>query len=386
MSQAPGHKFLSLQSINIVEPKNDFKHKHIGFFDERFGIDTEPTYKSEGVLNDGTRKFDDTYLEGKNCVFLHFKHRWLGNGKLARYVSRGHYHTKCFVSNNDFSIRDCANTNKKGDIFLYANLVDDMPIVMNDYKYSLYVIEPMLTPAELGALALNVDNVYQWKTKLEKSSKWVATAQANEVLAISMMSEAVVAKSIYGDYIQSLTKLLNQAQDKLLQTTGEKFSVVLGIVDKIEEEYDIGIVGDEVLSKNVQNLLKRQKIELKTIEAMAGMDGSTTESMKRQIFDTTYRFLGGPTMREYLNMVEGKTSGTINTPAISVLKGLERMNLNNLEDDEKKSVISRALKAIKSKTIENKIKGNEEDLENLINNAVVQGTIELADDEEQRVD
>lgn len=381
MSQAPGEKFVSLPSITLIEPNKEFKPNLVGFYDPRFGTDTEPTYKSEGELFDGVRKFDDTYLEGKNCIFLHFKHRWLGNNKFARMVSRGHFHTKCFVSNNDFNIWDCAKTNKKDDIILYANLVDDMPIVLNDHRYSLYVVEPTLTPPELSALALSSDNVYVWKKKLERSSKIVAEAQGREVLAISMMSEAVVGRSIYSDHVKSLNKLLAQSQDKLLQTTGEKFSVILGLIDKVEEEYDIGVLSDTVMSKDVQKMVRHQEIQLKTINALTDMDEDMTGNMKRHIFDTAYRFIGGPDMRRFLNMVENGPVGALNNPSMAVLKGLENMDLTNLDKDEKRGVVGRVMNYIKSNAFEEKIKAGEENIDEVINNAVNAGMIEISNED-----
>ena len=128
-------------------------------------------------------------------------------------------------------------------------------------------------------------------------------------------------------------------------------------------------------------MMKRQSIELKTIEAMANMDSDTTDSMKKQIFDTAYRFIGGPTMRKMLNMVEGKEPNTLNTPAISVLKALENMDLSKLDNTEKKGLIGRTVNVIKSKGFKEKIKSNEQDLDDVINNAVNSGMIELAGEE-----
>ena len=368
-----------LPSVNVIEPGKDFRVTFIGLYDPDFGIESDPTYKS-GALKDDNGKliYDDTHLNGNNCAYLYLKHRWLGVSYFAKKMSRGHFHIKCIVSNNAVNLWDCSYTSKSGDIYFFADIVDDMPIVLYNNTYSLFVIEPRLTQSEISALAFNVKKVFQWKERMIKSSKQVAVAHANEVLAVSMMSEAVVKAAIYAEHINTLSKMLNIAQDKLLESTGRSFDMISGAIDSVEEKFDVGILSGETMSKGISSLLKRQNVELKYIESMTKLD-SDSDVMKRQVFNTALQFIGIEKMREFMKTMIGDNVKSVNVPpSMAVLSALENFDLDRLDAKEKAGIMNRLVNYIKGDRLSNG--ESDKNLEEDINNAITERLIKLEEE------
>ena len=197
----------SLPSIFIIQLNQDtgFNMKYLGKYDPMMGKEVDFTYEPGTLKENGKVLYDDTALEGKSCAYFYVKHRFFGNSYISRKTSKGHFHIKCIVSNNKINVWDCAEMSSTGDVFIFARLCENMPITVDDYTYSLYVIEPMLTQGEISALARNNDMVYQWKKKLMDAAEDVAEARGNEIMAMSMMTEADVKCSIYQNHVQKLS-------------------------------------------------------------------------------------------------------------------------------------------------------------------------------------
>ena len=369
--------FDSLNSVSVIDPANNFNARYIGSYDASLGFDTEPTYKpfAHEILEGGKMKFDDRYLEGNSCGYLYFKHRMLGTGKGARMTSKGHWHTKCIVSETNVNVLDASFSNAHGDLFFIAKLLPGMPIVYDNYTFSLYVIEPKLVGSELSTLALNSKKVWEWKKRLMTSGEETARAQANEIVALSMMGEAVVKSSICMDHIHTLTALLNQSQDKVLEVTGKSFEVVFDMVNLVEEQYDVGILGDETLKKGVSKFLDGQRMQVKYMDAIANNDFDGSEGMKRQIFNTALNFIGLPDMRKFLQMSEESPIQQISTPSIALASALDKINLEHISDKERTLVFKQMMGHLKSGL--GSLTGKEAPSDEDINNAVVKSMHQL---------
>jgi len=370
------HSYDTLRTINVLEPSNDFKLKYIGMFDERFGFETEPTYKPFAFEQhvDGKILFNDEYLEGNSCAYTYFKHRFFGAGKLSRYTSKGHYHTKCYVSDNEVNLLDCSFKNARGDLYFFADIVEGMPIIYDNYSFMLYVLKPTLSKEELSALALNSKTVFEWKHRLLKSKTEIARAHAQEVIAVSIMGEAVVKASMYKDHIDTLTTLLTQSNDKMLEVTGKGFDVVLDAVNMIEEKYDLGILGDESLKKGMNRFLSGQRMELKFVEALTNAELDGSEGLKRQIFNTALGFIGLDKMKEYLNMTSSSVNTEVTTPAVAMTSAIDKLNLKNLSKKEQAITFKNLMNHFKSGLPKS---GNDDFSDEEINNSVLKSLHEL---------
>ncbi len=372
----PNH-YKNLCAVNIIEPNNDFRVNFLGYYDPFLDKGMEFSYRSGTLKENGVELYDDSHLEGKNSANLYFKHRPLGTGMLARWTSRGHFHMKTIVSNNNINLWDCSFENQKGDLFFIGNLCKDMPIVLEDYTYALYVIEPTLTGDELGALAIDSQNVYKWKKEIKEAKKQVAVAHGNEIIAISMMGEARVRADMFANYLEIYKTSLNMARDKLLEFGGKSFETIYDAINKAEMDFDIGLAGEQYIKGNVGSFTNKMNIQIKTVEAMTNADLDASEVMKKHLFNVTLNFIGLPKMKEFMNHINGENA--IYTPSIAAHNVLGKINSDNMTPEENQNLIKRVANTLQSKVFEKnfgKALSNEE-LEKNINDSLNTEMIEI---------
>lgn len=372
----PNH-YKNLCAVNIIEPDKDFRVNFLGYYDPFLDKGMEFSYRSGTLKENGVELYDDSHLEGKNSANLYFKHRPLGTGLLARWTSRGHFHMKTIVSNNNINLWDCSFENQKGDLFFIGNLCKDMPIVLEDYTYSLYVIEPTLSGDELAALAVDSQNVYKWKKDIKEAKKQVAEAHGNEIVAISMMGEARVRADIFARYLEIYKTWLGMAQDKLLEYTGKGFETIYDAINKAEMDFDIGLAGEEYMKGNVRGFADKMNIQIKTVEAMTNADLDATEVMKKHLFNVTMNFIGLAKMKEYMNHVNGEQM--VYTPSIAAHNALNKINPDNLTKDEHQNLVKRVVNTLQSVAFEKNVENakNNEELTKNINNALKTEMIQI---------
>ena len=330
--------FKSLSRINLIQPKNKFRIRHIGFYDPMFTINSEFTYKS-GLLLDRTGKqlYDDSYLDGKPCTYFYFRHRAFGHNNLSKKISKGHWHVKCIVSCNDTPIFNCASENEIKDVFFIADLLKGMPIKTDNETFALYVIQPSLDPEEISDLAVKAVTIHEWKQDMLTSTAKVSKAQAKEIVATKMMAQAIISKNIYAKQIDSLIKLMAVAQEKLFDNTGRGVEVLISLGDRIEKEFDLALMGPEAMKEAAQTMVTRQQGDLKYIEALVGLEADGDDILKRQVFDTCFNYVGPTKMKEWLNIANSgnqQSMNTISSPSIATAKALENRDLKNMSPKE----------------------------------------------------
>lgn len=330
--------FKSLCSINLIQPRNKFGVKHLGFYDPAFTVNSEFTYKS-GLLLDRTGKkiYDDSYLEGKPCSYFYFRHRAFGHNSLSKKISKGHWHVKCIVSCNDAPVFSCASENEIKDVFFVADLVKGMPIKTDNETFALYVIQPSLEPHEISDLATNAVSIFEWKADMLTATEKVSKAQAKEIVATKMMAQAIVSKNIYAKQIDSLIKIMATAQEKLFENTGRGVEVLIDLGDRIEREYDLALMGPEAMKEAAQTMVTRQQSDLKYIEALVSLESNGDDVLKRQVFDTCLNYVGPVLMKKWLNVTESGDQHAMNalsSPSIATVKALEDRNLKNMSPKE----------------------------------------------------
>ena len=365
--------YKSLSSINLIQPRKKFAPKHLGFYDPIVSVSSEFTYKS-GLLEDrsGKRLYDDSYLEGKPCTYFYFKHRMFGHNNLSKRLSKGHWHTKCFVSCNDTPVFSCARENEKKDVFFVADLLKDMPIRTDNETFALYVIQPSLDPEEIADLALNTVTIYEWKAEMLTATEKVSKAQAKEIIATKMMAQAIITKNIYANQIDSLIKLLASAQEKLFDNTGRGVEVLINLGDRIEKEFDLALMGPEAMKEAAQSMVNRQQSDLRFIEALTSLESNGDDILKRQVFDTCYNYVGPTKMKEWLSIAaSGDPSkiSSISSPSIMTAKALEKRDLKSMSQKELFDLVNRLTNYTTSEQFGEDMK-NEGFTENDINNSI----------------
>jgi len=345
--------FLSLSSINLIQPRRKFGVRHIGFYDPLFTVNSEFAYRA-GMLLDGTGRklYDDSYLDDKPCSYFYFKHRAFGHNNVSKKISKGHFHTKCFVSANDTPIFNCARENGRKDVFFIADLCKGMPIKTDNETFALYVIQPSLNPEEISDLATKTTTTYEWKAEMLNATQKVSTAQAKEIVATKMMAQAVITKNIYAKQIDSLIKILANAQEKLFENTGRGVEVLINLGDRIEKEFDLALMGPEAMKDAAQAMVTRQQSDLQYIEALTGLESNGDDILRRQVFDTCLNYVGPTKMREWLKIAESGDPALMNTitsPSIETAKALEERDLKNMSTSELFDLVNRLSSYVTSK-------------------------------------
>jgi len=339
------HGYRSLCSINLIQPRKNFATRHLGVYDPIASVNSAFAYKS-GLLLDRTGKklYDDSYLEGKPCTYFYFKHRMFGHNSLSKKISRGHWHTKCFVSCNDTPVFNCASENERKDVFFVADLLKGMPIKTDNETFALYVIQPSLDPEEIADLAMKTVAVYEWKADMLTATEKVSKAQAKEIIATKMMAQAIITKNIYAKQIDSLIKLLASAQEKLFDNTGRGVEVLINLGDRIEKEYDLALMGPEAMKEAAQSMVSRQQSDLRFIEALTSLESNGDDILRRQVFDTCYNYVGPTKMKEWLNIADSGDPAKLNTitsPSIITAQALEKRNLKDMSQNELFELVNR---------------------------------------------
>ena len=367
------YAYKSLSSINLLQPRKKFAFKHLGFYDPIASVHSEFTYKS-GLLVDSTGKklYDDSYLEGKPCTYFYFKHRMFGHNSLSKRVSRGHWHTKCFVSCNDTPVFSCARENEKKDVFFIADLLKDMPIRTDNETFALYVIQPSLDPEEIADLAMKTVTVYEWKADMLTATEKVSKAQGKEIVATKMMAQAIITKNIYANQIDSLIKLLASAQEKLFDNTGRGVEVLISLGDRIEKEFDLALMGPEAMKEAAQSMVTRQQSDLKYIEALTSLESNGDDILKRQVFDTCLNYVGPIKMTEWLNIAKSGNRDDLNSissPSIATVKALEKRDLKSMSQKDLFDLVNRMTNYSASEQFEEDMRSKFLD-EDSINNSI----------------
>ena len=379
--------FLSLASINLIQPRRKFGVKHIGLYDPMFTVNSEFAYRA-GLLTDRTGKqlYDDSYLDDKPCTYFYFKHRTFGHNSISKRLGKGHFHTKCFVSANDTPIFNCARENERKDVFFIADLCKGMPIKTNNETFALYVIQPSLDPEEISDLATKTTTTYEWKADMLNATQRVSTAQAKEIVATKMMAQAVVTKNIYAKQIDTLIKILANAQEKLFDNTGRGVEVLINLGDRVEKEFDLALMGPEAMKDAAQAMITRQQSDLQYIEALTGLESNGDDILRRQVFDTCLNYVGPTKMREWLKFAESGDPVLMNkitSPAIETVKALEDRDLKNMSQSELFDLVNRLSSYVTSNQFKEDMKP-----ENLgksdINNSVDQIVHKLQENEEKK--
>ena len=369
--------YRSLSSINLIQPRKKFALRHLGFYDPIASVNSEFTYKS-GLLLDrtGKRLYDDSYLEGKPCTYFYFKHRMFGHNTLSKRLSRGHWHTKCFVSCNETPVFSCAKENEKKDVFFMADLLKDMPIRTDNETFALYVIQPSLDPEEIADLAMKTVTIYEWKADMLTATEKVSKAQAKEIIATKMMAQSIITKNIYAKQIDSLIKLLASAQEKLFDNTGRGVEVLINLGDRIEKEFDLALMGPEAMKEAAQSMVTRQQGDLRFIEALTSLESNGDDILKRQVFDTCFNYVGPTKMKEWLNIANSgdpSKMNSITSPSIVTAKALEKRNLKDMSQKELFDLVNRLTNYTLSDQFEVDMKNedlNETDINNSIDKTV----------------
>lgn len=366
--------FRSLAGVNVIQPSKDFRVKFLGFYDPEYGVNTEYAYKAGTLRSLEDRPiYDDSHLDGRGCAFMYFKHRALGHNFLSKKLGKGHWHTKCFVSANNTNLWDCATRNEKDDIFFVADLCEDMPITLDDETYALYVLRPALTPDEISALAMKSITTFEWKADMLTASTKVAKSEAREIVATKMMAQAIVTKNIYAKQIDNLIKLLAIAQEKLFDNTGKGVEVLINLGDRVEKEFDLGLLGPEAMKDSVTKMIERQSKDLSYIQALTKAEGDDSELMKREVFDTCVNYVGLDYMKKWLNIVEleGSTNSIL-TPSMVTANALEKRNLKDLNQEELFKLVNR-LTNLGSKQFDAGVRSEnpENEINNLIDNTMI---------------
>ncbi|MCK5013140.1 MAG: hypothetical protein KAS66_04930 [Candidatus Omnitrophica bacterium] len=378
--------YKSLSSINLFQPRKKFAIKHVGFYDPIVSVNSEFTYRS-GLLVDSTGKklYDDSYLEGKPCTYFYFKHRMFGHNSLSKRVSKGHWHTKCFVSCNDTPVFSCARENEKKDVFFFADLLKDMPIRTDNETFALYVIQPTLDPEEIADLAMKTVTVYEWKADMLTATEKVSKAQGKEIVATKMMAQAIVTKNIYAKQIDSLIKLLASAQEKLFDNTGRGVEVLISLGDRIEKEFDLALMGPEAMKEAAQSMVTRQQSDLKYIEALTSLESNGDDILKRQVFDTCLNYVGPIKMAEWLNIAKSGNQNDLNSissPSIATVKALEKRDLKSMSPNDLFDLANRLSSYSASEQFEKDMKSEDFD-ENDINNSIDKTVHKLPEENEK---
>lgn len=378
--------FKSLCSINIIQPGRGFAFKHLGFYDPMFTVHSEFAYKSGLLLDEnGKRLYNDSYLEGKPCSYFYFRHRAFGHNSLSKRISKGHWHIKCFVSNNDTPIFDCTTENEIKNILFIADLCKGMPIKTDNETFALYVLQPSLDRREISELATKTVTTYKWKADMLTATAKVYTAQAKEIVATKMMAQAIVTKNIYAKQIDSLIKLLATAQEKLFDNTGKGVEVLIGLGDRVEKEFDLALMGPEAMREAAESMVERQRGDLKYIEALTTLESDGDETLKKQVFDTCLNYVGPELMKQWLQII---TSGnpaqiqTLSSPAIKTVKALEQRDLKNMSSKDLYELVSRLSSYTESEQFKLDMESktfNESD----INNALDKSVHKLPEEEEK---
>ena len=369
--------YKSLSSINLIQPRKKFALRHLGFYDPIASVNSEFTYKS-GLLLDrtGKRLYDDSYLEGKPCTYFYFKHRMFGHNSFSKRLSKGHWHTKCFVSCNDTPVFSCATENEKKDVFFIADLLKDMPIRTDNETFALYVIQPSLDPEEIADLAMKTVTIYEWKADMLTATEKVSKAQAKEIIATKMMAQSIITKNIYAKQIDSLIKLLASAQEKLFDNTGRGVEVLINLGDRIEKEFDLALMGPEAMKEAAQSMVTRQQSDLRFIEALTSLESNGDDILKRQVFDTCFNYVGPTKMKEWLNIAisgDPDKMNAITSPSIVTAKALEKRNLKDMSQKELFDLVNRLTNYTLSDQFEVDMKNeglNEADINNSIDKTI----------------
>ena len=378
--------YKSLSSINLLQPRKKFAFKHLGFYDPIVSVNSEFTYKS-GLLVDATGKklYDDSYLEGKPCTYFYFKHRMFGHNSLSKRISKGHWHTKCFVSCNDTPVFSCASENEKKDVFFFADLLKDMPIRTDNETFALYVIQPSLDPEEIADLAMKTVTIYEWKADMLTATEKVSKAQGKEIVATKMMAQAIITKNIYAKQIDSLIKLLANAQEKLFDNTGRGVEVLINLGDRIEKEFDLALMGPEAMKEAAQSMVTRQQSDLKYIEALTSLESNGDDILKRQVFDTCLNYVGPIKMTEWLNIAKSGSRDDLNSissPSIATVKALEKRDLKSMSQKDLFDLVNRLSSYSASEQFEKDMKGDDFD-EDDINNSIDKTVHKLPEENEK---
>lgn len=337
--------FRSLASLNLIQPSRNFAFKHLGFYDPMFAVNSEFGYKSGLLLDEnGKRLYDDSYLEGKPCTYFYFKHRMFGNSALSKRLSKGHWHTKCFISSNDTPIFDCTSENELKNVLFVADLCKRMPIKTNNETFTLYVLRPTLDRREISELATKTVATYEWKADMLTATEKVYKAQAKEIVATKMMAQAIVTKNIYAKQIDSLIKLLANAQEKLFENTGKGVEVLIGLGDRIEKEFDLALMGPESMRDAAEAMVTRQQGDLKYIEALTALESNGNEVLKKQVFDVCLNYVGPVLMKEWLQIMASGNIVDINSlspPSVTTVRALEQRDLKSMSSKELYDLVNR---------------------------------------------
>lgn len=379
--------FKSLCSINLIQPRNNFRVRHLGFYDPTFTVNSEFTYRS-GLLLDRTGKklYDDSYLEGKPCSYFYFRHRAFGHNSLSKKISKGHWHVKCIVSCNDAPVFSCASENEIKDVFFVADLLKGMPIKTDNETFALYVIQPSLEPHEISDLATNAVSIFEWKADMLTATEKVSKAQAKEIVATKMMAQAIVSKNIYAKQIDSLIKLMAIAQEKLFENTGRGVEVLIGLGDRVEKEFDLALMGPEAMKEAAQTMVTRQQSDLQYIEALVSLESNGDDILKKQVFDTCFNYVGPTLMKKWLNIAESgdaRSISSITSPSIETVKALEERNLKSMSTKELFELANRLSNYVASDQFKEDMKSNKLSEAN-INNSIDKTVHKIKEEEKEK--
>lgn len=377
--------FKSLCSLNLIQPSREFAFKHLGVYDPMFTVNSAFAYKS-GLLMDATGKrlYDDSYLEGKPCTYFYFKHRAFGHNNLSKRISKGHWHTKCFISSNDTPIFSCTSENELKNVLFVADLCKDMPIKTNNETFALYVLRPTLNRREISELATKTVTTYEWKADMLTATEKVYKAQAKEIVATKMMAQAIVTKNIYAKQIDSLIKLLASAQEKLFENTGKGVEVLIGLGDRIEKEFDLALMGPEAMRDAAETMVTRQQGDLKYIEALTALESNGNEVLKKQVFDVCLNYVGPTLMKDWLQIIGSGNAvkiDSLSTPSIATVKALEQRDMKNMSTKELYDLVNRLSNYTNSKQFDIDMKTDNFDSDD-INNALDKNVHKLPEEEE----